>query len=109
MSYAAQVMVGAVAFALLIGGVWLLDRHRPAPVETDVVERHPSSSRTEECERCGAEISIVVAHLVVEIATDDDALGNRWGGTVMSAAYCSNHCPGGCLKECASEGRDSLT
>lgn len=64
---------------------------------------HPSQQgRTEECEVCGAEISIVVAHLVGAGFTDDAALGNTFGGTAMSAAYCVNHCPGGCTKGCAS-------
>lgn len=91
MSFTVGVLVGLVALIVLLTVSALAGRRRKPPTP------HPSTgSRTEECETCGAEISIAVTHLVVEAATDDAHLGNTFGGTAMSAAYCSNHCPGTC-------------
>lgn len=97
MSFTAGLAVGLVALIVLLSLPGLrgwLDRRQNR-------KRHPPlGGRTEECEVCGAEISIVVAHLVTATFADDEKIGMADGGTAMSAAYCSNHCPGGCRLGC---------
>lgn len=96
MTFTVGLFVGLVALILLLSASAALGRRRT---------QHPTpAGRTEQCEVCGAEISIVVAHLVTDAFDDDHILAAKpaFGGTGMSAAYCSNHCPGGCRQGCAS-------
>lgn len=54
---------------------------------------------TEECSApgCGIEMPLDDAHLLV--ATFDEPEFGMGAGTAMSAAYCADHCPGGCNRE----------
>lgn len=50
---------------------------------------------------CGLEVAGDDLHLVVALSTDDAAIGVDGGGrTAMSADFCAEHCPGGCLLGC---------
>lgn len=48
---------------------------------------------------CGKEVRGRQLHVVAAVSTDDQALGID-GMTAMSADFCSEHCPGGCLRGC---------
>jgi hypothetical protein len=50
---------------------------------------------------CGVEVRGDALHAVVELSTDDDALGID-GQTGMAADYCGEHCPGGCRHGCVA-------
>jgi hypothetical protein len=61
--------------------------------------RQPPTVRFEECE-CGALVAGDDLHLVVAVQDDDllaaEGMSIVGGGTAMSAAFCAEHCPGGC-------------
>lgn len=50
---------------------------------------------------CGAVVTGDDLHLIVAISDDDTALGIE-GSTAMSADFCAEHCPGGCLRGCVA-------
>lgn len=90
-------VAGGVLAGLIVGAllVWWLTRTIEVD-ETDV------PGRTEQCE-CGRLISGPDLHLVVAGGDDDADLGidtSGGGGTFMSAAFCPEHCPGGCRHGC---------
>lgn len=60
----------------------ILSRFRP-PVAA------PPPERTELCQ-CGTEVPVSRAHIVAKVYDDSE------GGTIVAAAYCPEHCPGGC-------------
>lgn len=105
MSFTIGLLIGLAALIILLSIPELAARIRR---RRSTHGHHPAASRTEQCEICGAEISIVVTHLVTTTFTDDDTIIGGTGGTAMSAAYCTNHCPGGCTKGCASDPHGSL-
>lgn len=58
----------------------------PPPDDTvDLLERR------ELCE-CGRDIPISEAHLIIDVEADTES----GGGWVQTAAFCPEHCPGGC-------------
>lgn len=80
---------GTAAYWLMRGVLSLVDLHLHKPA--------PPPTRYEECERCGE----VATHRVVSTGDDDERLGISQGGTMMSADFCAEHCPGRCLQGCA--------
>jgi hypothetical protein len=59
-----------------------------------------TSERLEECV-CGLLVGGADLHLVVAVQDDDvlaaEGMAIMGAGTAMSATFCAEHCPGGCL------------
>lgn len=51
---------------------------------------------------CGRQLHGDDLHLVVALSSDDEALGIEGGRTAVSADFCAEHCPGGCLRGCVA-------
>jgi hypothetical protein len=75
---------------------WLARKERRAPGPPPYVLRG-------ECCAPGCGVALVdgQVHLVGARSTDDERLGIDTGGTAMSADFCAEHCPGGCVLGCA--------
>lgn len=87
-------LVGAILGCVLGFAIaWALTRPRPPA----------RPARVDECV-CGLEVWGDALHLVVSAGEDDEHLGitggRDGGGTFMAAAFCAEHCPGGCLRGC---------
>lgn len=73
---------------------WLARRERPEPARPAILSG--------EC-ICGKAVIGDDLHLVVALSDDDAALGIEAGGqTAMSADFCDEHCPGGCVRGCVA-------
>lgn len=49
---------------------------------------------------CGKQVAGPNLHMVIAHSDDDADLGITDGGTAMSADFCAEHCPGGCVLGC---------